>query len=64
MSWNTVVVTLFVLPFFVKVALSSTYYNNEYFARVKRKDFVDQWYSNIDTHSFIKKPFSCEVIHG
>ena len=63
MPWNTAIATAFIVVVFVKTALSSTYYNNEYFARVNRKDFVDQWSSNIDAHSFIKKPFSCEVIH-
>lgn len=47
----------------VSPALSSVYYNNEFFERISSKDVVNDWNGNVDAHSFIKSSFSCENIH-
>ena len=44
-------------------ALSSAYYNNEYFERISKNEVNEHWTADIDAHSFIKDTFSCEHIH-
>ena len=46
------------------LALSSSYYNNEYFKRIPRDEVNTYWTEEIDAHSFIKDTFSCELIQG
>ena len=46
------------------LALSSSYYNNEYFKRIPKDEVNTYWTEEIDAHSFIKDTFSCEHIQG
>lgn len=40
-------------------ALSSVYYNNEFFTRIPIEETAKDWSNIVDGHSFIKD-FSCE----
>lgn len=52
---------IFAIALCVSPALSSIYYNNEFFTRIPTEETVEHWADKIDAHSFIND-FSCEHI--
>lgn len=43
-------------------ALSSAYYNNEFFPRITKAEADMYWTDDVDAHSIIKQPFYCETV--
>lgn len=47
---------------FTGTALSSAYYNNEFFTRITKDEVDKHWTNEVDAHSFIKESFSFETV--
>lgn len=60
---HTVILILIVIALYALPGLSSVYYNNEFFERIKPSDVVQQWNGVVDAYSFLKSSFSCVSIH-
>lgn len=45
------------------LALSSSYYNNEYFPYITNNEIGKSWGSLVDPQNAIKEPFSCEQLY-
>lgn len=48
--------------FYQRLVSASAYYNNEFFTRITRDEVNSLWTNEVDAHSFLADPYTCEIV--